>query len=225
MRDEALQLARVVARDGLGMVRRRALSRRFVQRVDEAPGPAKVIVGAGGVRMPGWISTDITWNGDNWLDLSRPWPVGRDRIGLIYADNVIEHFTLSGARLALRYAYDALVPGGRIRLATPDAEATVRAYLDDPELTRQHLDRHRRHGFTAEHPVDMVRLTYAHHGHHAGYIYDEDALGAELRRAGFEDVTRWAAGESGTVELRGLETRIEPSEIATELVMEGRKPG
>ena len=28
-----------------------------------------------------------------------------------------------------------------------------------------------------------------------------------------------------TPELRGLETRTEPSEIATELVMEGRKPG
>jgi predicted SAM-dependent methyltransferase len=224
MKTEVRNLREALVRDGLGAIRAPFLSRRFVRAVSTASAPVKVNVGAGEVRIPGWLNTDVTWWSEMWLDLSEAWPIPPARVSHIYADNVIEHFPLAAARDALRHAFDALQPGGGLRLATPDAEAHARAYLDNPRLTSEHLARHRRKGFPAEHSVDMLNIIYAYHGHHAGYIFDWAALSAEMDRAGFVDVVRHEAGESDDPVFRGLETRAEPTENATELVVEGRKP-
>ncbi len=82
--------ASAVVRDALCVMRRPALSRRFSQAVNSSPHPVKVNVGAGAVRLEGWINTDVTWWSEMWLDLTRPWPVGADRISHIYGDNVID---------------------------------------------------------------------------------------------------------------------------------------
>ena len=200
--------ASAVVRDALCVMRRPALSRRFSQAVNSSPHPVKVNVGAGAVRLEGWINTDVTWWSEMWLDLTRPWPVGTDRISHIYGDNVIEHFPLPVARTVLRNAYDGLAPGGIIRIATPDAEATARAYLHDPDLTRQHLERHRRKGYAAEYPADMLRITYAYHGHHAGYIFDWESLSAEMTRAGFTSLIRRQPNESNDDALCGLQNTL-----------------
>jgi SAM-dependent methyltransferase len=157
-----------------------------------------------------------------YLDLLKPWPVPDGSVDRIYGDNVIEHFSLEGVRAVLRNCCRALRPGGAIRLATPDLERTARAYLEDPGLTAAHLDRHRRHGYPAEHPADMLRVTYAYHGHHQGYIFDWASLSVELSAAGFSDVSRHDAGASDDELFRGLETRAEPTEAATELIVEAR---
>lgn len=198
------------------------LSRRFRKAVASEPEPVKVNVGAGSIRLDGWINTDVTWR-SLYLDLTRPWPVPPGSIDRIYGDNVIEHFPLPVCRSVLRYCWDALREGGRIRLATPDVERTARAYLENPELTAAHLDRHRRHGFPAEYAVDMLRITYAYHGHHLGYCFDFAALSAELTAAGFVDVRRYEAGEGDDPVFGGLERRHEPTEAATELIVEARK--
>jgi hypothetical protein len=46
-----------------------------------------------------------------------------------------------------------------------------------------------------------------------------------LIRAGFLDVERFAPGESNDPLLKNLESRIGPTEAATSLIAEGRKPG
>jgi predicted SAM-dependent methyltransferase len=198
------------------------LSRRFRKAVASEQEPVKVNVGAGSIRLDGWINTDVALR-SLYLDLTRPWPVTAGSIDRIYGDNVIEHFPLPVCRSVLRYCWDALRDGGRIRLATPDVERTARAYLENPELTAAHLDRHRRHGFPAEYAVDMLRITYAYHGHHLGYCFDCEALSAELSAAGFVDIHRYEAGQSDDPVFRGLERRHEPTEAATELIVEARK--
>jgi predicted SAM-dependent methyltransferase len=214
---------RTLVSDVLTTARAPMLSRRFQQAVAAAADPVKVNVGAGTVALPGWINTDVMWRGDLYLDLTRPWPVPPGSIDRIYADNVIEHFSLQTAKNVLRHCHDALRPGGMVRLATPDLERTVRAYLEDPALTAAHLDRHRRHGYPAEHPADLMRVTYAYHGHHEGYIFDWHALSSELSAAGFSDIRRCETGESDDPAFYGLETRAEPTEAATELIVEARK--
>ena len=69
----------------------------------------------------------------------------------------------------------------------------------------------------------MLRITYAFHGHHLGYCFDWEALSAELTVAGFVDVRRYEAGESDDPAFSGLESRDEPTEAATELIVEARK--
>jgi predicted SAM-dependent methyltransferase len=199
------------------------LSRRFQKAVSATPAPVTVNVGAGNGQLAGWINTDVTWRSRMYLDLTRPWPVAPGSVDRIYADNVIEHFQIDTARAVLRYCYDALRATGAIRLVTPDVERTARAYLDNPQLTADHLDRHRRRGYQVEHSVDMLRVTYAYWGHHRGYCFDWAALSAELTRAGFVDVRRHEIGESGDPAFRGLEQRAEPTEAATQLVIEARK--
>lgn len=158
------------------------------------PPPVLVNVGAGSVRLDRWINTDVVWWSDMYL--TGPWPVPPGSVDRIYGDNVIEHFPLDVARAVLRHCHDALRAGGGIRLATPDVERTARAYPENPRLTADHLDRHRRHGFPAEHPVDMLRVTYAYHGHHRGYCFDWAAFSAELAAAGFTDIGRLTPGRA-----------------------------
>jgi predicted SAM-dependent methyltransferase len=220
MQADVPQTARLLLSDALTAVRAPTLSRRFQRAVSSAPGLVKVNVGAGTVVLADWINTDVAWRSTMYLDLTRPWPVPPMSIDRIYADNVIEHFSLETARDVLRHCYSALRPGGAVRFATPDLERTARAYLEDPHLTAAHLDRHRRHGYPAEHSVDMLRVTYAYHGHHAGYIWDWAALSHELAATGFTGMRRYSAGESEDREFKGLETRVEPTEAATELIVE-----
>jgi predicted SAM-dependent methyltransferase len=214
--------AQVVAHEMITLMCAPLLSRRFRKAVESEQQPVKVNIGAGNIRLDGWINTDVAWR-SLYLDLTKPWPVAAGSIDRIYGDNVIEHFPLPVCRSVLRYCWDALREGGRIRLATPDVERTARAYLDDPELTAAHLERHRRHGFPAEYAVDMLRITYAYHGHHLGYCFDCAALSAELSAAGFVDIRRYEAGKSDDPVFRGLERRHEPTEAATELIVEARK--
>jgi hypothetical protein len=69
----------------------------------------------------------------------------------------------------------------------------------------------------------MLRITYAYHGHHAGYCFDWEALSSELSRAGFSNVVRHRAGESKRSGFESLETRIESTESAMELIVEAEK--
>jgi predicted SAM-dependent methyltransferase len=213
----------VAASEVLTKMRAPMLSRRFQRAVRTSSGLVKVNVGAGKASVPEWINTDIHWRAEMYLDLAKPWPVPSSSVDRIYGDNVIEHFSLETAREVLRNCYDALRAGGAVRLATPDLERTARAYLEDPALTANHLDRHRRHGYQAEYPADMLRVTYAYHGHHLGYIFDWAALSNELAAAGFIEIQRYEAGESNDPAFKGLETRAEPTEAATELIVEARK--
>jgi predicted SAM-dependent methyltransferase len=224
MKTEVRAAAQAVVSDTLTAVRAPWLSRRFQRQVLGATGLVKVNVGAGTVQLSGWINTDVAWYLPLYLDLTRPWPVPAGQVDRIYADNVIEHFPLAVGRDVLRHCWRALRSGGAIRLATPDIERTARAYLHDPELTSAHLDRHRRHGYPADHPVDLLRVTYAYHGHHQGYCYDWAALSGELTAAGYTGVRRLEAGQSDDPEFRDLEHRQEASEAATELIVEAQKP-
>lgn len=182
------------------------------------------------MHLDGWINTDVSWRLPMYLDLTRSWPVPPASVDRIYGDNVIEHFPLQVGREVLRHCLNALSAGGGIRLATPDVERTARAYLEDPGLTAAHLERHRRHGYPVDHAVDMLRITYAYNGHHLGCCYDWRALSAELAVAGFVGIRRCEAGQSDDPNFRGLEHRREPTEVATglvatELIVEARKPG
>jgi hypothetical protein len=73
--------------------------------------------------------------------------------------------------------------------------------------------------------VDLLRVTFSECGHHVGFCYDWHALSGELHRAGFVDVERFAPAESDDPLLKNLELRTGPTEAATSLIVEGRKPG
>jgi predicted SAM-dependent methyltransferase len=224
MKQEIEQLVRAIVRDCLSALHRPIGEWRFRKAAKHATAPLLVSAGAARRQLKGWLNTDISWRSDLYLDLTKPWPLPTGSVARIYADNVIEHFPLRVGRRVLRYAFDALDPGGRIRLATPDVERTARVYLEDPDLTACHLERHRRCGYDVYYPVELLRVTFSESGHHLGFCYDWYSLSEELQRAGFVDIDRFAPGESNDPRLRNLEARTEPTEAATSLIVEGHKP-
>jgi len=181
----------------------------------------RIAVGVGNAKYPGWINTDINWPARNYLDLMKPWPT--PPVDRIFADNVIEHFTIRNGRVVLANVLAALRPGGGIRIATPDAERTARAYLDNTEIGQRHLERHRRYGYEVHYPVDLLRVTFAEAEHYLGFIYDYASLSAELDRAGFVRIMRREAGESDDPAFCNLERRLGETEAATSLIAEAWK--
>ena len=220
------EFARVVLRETLGRAMRPVHRRRFtrnVQRTISAGQPVRIVLGAGRDKMPGWIVTDISWRTPHYLDATKPWPVPSDSVSVVWADNMIEHVPLPLGRRILSHAFRALVPGGVIRIATPDVERVALQYLENGELARAGMERNRERGRDLEHPVELLRVVFNESKHYLGYLYDFSALANELEAAGFQ-VQRCEAGESDHLDLRGVDSRLHPAEAATTLIVEGRKP-
>ncbi len=203
---------------------RPARERTFQRQWQEARDAGRVLVNIGCGREPleGFINTDVVWQAPAYLDLMKPWPVPGGSVDLVYADNVIEHFTLEDGRLVFRHVHDALKPGGIFRLATPDVEAVARQYLENGELARSGMERNRELGRDFVHPVQLIREVFCGAKHYLGFCYDFASIKAEMEAVGFS-VERVAAGQSQYPELVGREVRIHPAEQATALIVEGRK--
>ena len=221
MKRNALALAKAVVSPAL----RLAAKIRLAAKLRTAP-PSRLILGASTTRFEGWLPTDISPRAKYYLDAARPWPIARGSLEAIYADNMIEHVRLAGARVMLAEAFAALRPGGRIRLACPDIEATARLYLNPSELSAKALARARDDdGAAGVYPVDIIRCVLTQAGHAFGQAWDAQALGNELSRAGFVEVVKCRVGESEHALFRGLEQRnSDEAERVTTLVMEARKP-
>jgi predicted SAM-dependent methyltransferase len=205
---------------------RRPVGRRLFQEAYEDArkgGAVRVNIGSGRKPVPGWINTDVAWQGRIYLDATQRWPVPDGSVDLVYADNVIEHFTLEDGRKVFVHAFAALKPGGVFRLATPDVEAVARQYLENGELARAGMDRNAECGHPMLHPVELLTRVYVGAQHYLGFIYDYQSLSAEMEAVGFV-VRRVPAGTSEHPDLCGVEARMHPAEEATALIVEGRKP-
>ena len=181
-------------------------------------------LGAGHIRRDGWVGTDV-WAGARYhLDATGPWPFPPGSVSHVYADNVIEHVPIDGARALLRHALKAMRPGGRIRLVTPDARRCAEVYLEGGELARAQLDAHRGAGTRVEHSVDILRGVFVEYEHYRGYAWDLESLAAEIEAAGFTAVERREVEESPDPALRGLESRVLPVDRVTMLAVEAVRP-
>jgi predicted SAM-dependent methyltransferase len=220
-----MSVVRGFARPILRAINRPVASARF-RRLARSRSPLLIHVGAGPVRLDGWVNTDIGVRTAHWLDIAKPWPVSPGSVSRIYADSVLDMITLRDARCFFHHALRALEPGGRIRLATPDAEAISTLYLSDSPLAEAHLDRHRAVGYAdVEHRVDIIRLGFRANGTPHGYLYDFVALARELSATGFVGVIRGISGKSDDPVFDGLESRVGETMVATTLIVEADAPG
>ncbi|MBB4304795.1 putative SAM-dependent methyltransferase [Rhodobium orientis] len=91
--------------------------------------PLKIVIGAGGLRLPGWISTSETV-----LNLLKAEDWGRRfsarKIDAILAEHVWEHLTPDEGRRAARICFEHMAPGGHLRIAVPDGCHPDPAYID-----------------------------------------------------------------------------------------------
>lgn len=186
---------------GHGHVARRRVVREYL--ISEAA--PRLHLGAGPVRLAGWLNSDLI-TGDVYLDLGRRLPFGDATLAYAFGEHVIEHLPEDQAQAALRELRRVLRPGGVLRLTTPDLRKIIAIYEDrNPVVRRDAYARFlddetgKRHDQPCQILNDYLRLW----GHR--YVYDEQDLRARLENAGFEQVERVEPGESRYAELRGLE--------------------
>lgn len=172
------------------------------------PDPLRIELGAWTTQRAGWVSTDVHWRGDCYLDATRTWPIKSNSVELVYADNVIEHLTFAQNQVVLRECLRVLKPGGRIRLVTPDIGELAQIYVRGLEASRNLRSELRQEGYEVHHQVDVLRFAFQDDGHATGYLWDEAALRVELNSAGFTDITVHEAGRSNRSDLCDLESRV-----------------
>ncbi len=207
---KAIQAPLVAARRAGWRARRGGAVARYLASTPR--GSRGLTLGAGHHPPAGWLAGDLDPRvapGVIHLDATAPLPFPDASFDRIHSEHMIEHVPLAGGRTMLAECRRLLVPGGRLRLATPDlarlaglvaapppdarAEAYVRwiaATFGDAAIEPR--------------PADVLNHAMRAWGH--VFLYDEPTLRAELARAGFGPVRRWAMNQSDDPALAGLET-------------------
>jgi predicted SAM-dependent methyltransferase len=174
-------------------------------------------------KFDGWISSNKSIFTFNYLDLTKK-SMPPNIIQGIYADNVIEHLNQEDTIKFLKNSLDLLVPGGKIRLATPDAETIIKAYLEnDLEKLRQAQSVFAEHALEVSSHLDLLHVTFAEFGHEKGKIYDFSEISLLLKDIGFCNVNFCHSSESDDRRFRNLESRNGSFEKWAQMCIEAEK--
>jgi len=175
---------------------------RLRSLVAAAPqGKVRLNLGCGGRPFAGWINIDLLPSSpgpDVLLDLCRAMPLPDQTVDLIYSEDVLEHLTLPDGKRLLRECHRILVPGGTMRLLTPNLRVLAEDYVD------------RSQRFLAWYGSQYGTRYFAeilNHGMRAWghrFVYDDEMLTRELAIVGF-DVEAQAMNKSDCAGLRGLD--------------------
>jgi predicted SAM-dependent methyltransferase len=161
--------------------------------------------------IPGWVNIDIeAGNGVYAWDLRRPLPIPDSTIELIYSEHFLEHIELEQGEALLRDCLRALIPGGIVRLSTPDLDFMVGQYREGKIEEWSDMN------WSPATPCRMVNEGMRQWGHL--FVYDRPELHALLRRSGFSNVRDVAWRESPHPALCGIECRPYHHEIIVEAV-------
>ncbi len=190
----------------------------------------KLQVGAGSNARPGWLNGDIEPLGSGviYLDACRRFPFPDSTFNYVFSEHMIEHVSYADGRNMLSECYRVMVPGGRIRICTPDLANFLKLFrVDRSRVEDEYLAWATREFIPAADAVDPVFVlnNYVRDWGHQ-FIYDRRTLARALEHAGFSDVSYHELGESADRELRGLEyaDRMPPGFLALEsMVLEAVK--
>ena len=180
-----------------------------IRRYLRATAEPKLQIGAGPNPLPGWLNTTLTpfQPGTIFLDATRPFPIPDGSFALVFGEHVIEHLEFDEAAFTLRECHRILLPGGTIRLATPDLAKIIALYTRPHDPPQQAYIRWIMDTFRpqvgAYSPAHVVNQSF--HGWRHKFIFDAPTLVQALEEAGFVDITRHKPGESDHDDLRGIE--------------------
>lgn len=150
------------------------------------------------------------------LDVSESLPFEDRSVEWVYAEHLLEHITLERAIAWLREVKRILVPGGLLRLTTPDLKRYVRSYLQDDGFFAEHRDRLLDVLTPAprmpSRPAFMLNQIFYFYGHR--WVYDFEELCYALLSAGFESdrISRCAFREGARPQVAGLDRLIRNDE-------------
>ncbi len=192
----------------------------------------KLQLGSGTNVLAGWFNTDVTPR-DNvyFLDSSKPFPFKDAVFHYIFSEHHIEHLTYNHGLFTLRECYRVLLPGGKIRIATPSLEMLLNLYTASPDEFQQRYIHFILDNFLPRiqnaNPVFIINNAFRNWGHQ--FLYDRVTLQQAMEDVGFVDISHTVPGESDDEQLYALEKHgvfIEDEEMNRfeTQVLEGRRP-
>lgn len=179
-----------------------------------APG-SFVHLGCGLQRLEGWVNVDNNRasGAEILIDLRAGFPAPAGSVRMAFSEHVIEHLEPADSKRWLADLHASMLPGGVVRIATPDLAHLVGSYLQD----WRDQDWVRAPGFGyLTNGASMLNLAMRGWGHR--FVFDEESLTELLVSAGFGRVVRCRFGESEHPELSSKERRID-----SKLILEARR--
>lgn len=170
-------------------------------------------LGAGGHKLPGFVNVDIDPGADVQHDLTRDLPWNDDSVDGIYSEHFIEHIAQKDGLQLLRECRRVLIPGGRLRIATPDLDAIV----DDYARNHVHGDWQKYGLDWTDNRCERLNMALRWWGHQ--WVYNEEELARLADMAGLTLLGRCAHGVSDDPAFNGLEHRE-----SSRLILEFEKP-
>lgn len=175
-----------------------------------------VHLGCGFERLPGFVNCDrmATPAVDVVVDLRGRLPFSTGSVKGIFHQHVLEHVDYPrGVRHLLRESARVLRPGGYARIGVPDLARYVEAYQRGDRSFAETV------GIGAvDHPAQILNYAF---GHAHRFLFDYDALRAELQMAGFRDVRR--AGHRDSEDPVLNQDNPSPGRLAETLFVEARR--
>lgn len=141
-------------------------------------------------------------------DIVQGLPVARESCQAIYCSHVLEHLSLADCRRALENTYSYLRSGGIFRLVLPDLRLLAEAYVGrhDSEAAAAFMEAtrlgesQRRRGLPA-----VLQQVWGNSRHL--WMWDYEALTAELKSAGFDAIRRAQMGDAADHRFVAVEER------------------
>lgn len=187
----------------------------------------KLQIGCGGELLEGWLNTDISLDdGVAYLDATERFPFDDQSFHYVFSEHVIEHLPYEGGQRMLRSSYRILVPGGKIRIATPNLDRFASLFQEQKtEEMKRFLDRKIEKFGWPKYPSPecfVMNLQMRSWGH--VFLYDPETLTSVMKRTGFRDIRQVEIGESDDIHLRDLEFRRGDTDRFETMVLEATKP-
>ena len=176
----------------------------------------RIHFGSGVVYLNGWINVDLDSPvADRCLDLTEPLPFISNTVSHIYSEHFIEHVTRAQAISFLRECHRVLMPGGAIRISTPNLRFLISSYLAGNIDEWGDL-------WQPDTLCSMMNEGMRAWGHH--WVYDAEELVRVLQEAGFNSIVFQHYGKSQQSEFTGLESRPFHHDLIVEATRSVRKP-
>ena len=154
----------------------------------------KLQLGAGLNNPDGWLNSDIEPTKTQiYLDAVGPYPFADGSFHYIFAEHLIEHLTWENGLAMLKECRRVLVPGGIIRIITPNLIKNVELLSRYDAEAKELMAAHRRLFGWPDTPVMaayILNKEVREWGHQ--FIYDPTTLRQTLALAGFREIQQYA---------------------------------
>lgn len=159
-------------------------------------------IGCGNNIIHDWINADITPSSEIIVFLQKKLPFRKNSLTRVYTEHVLEHVSYETGLYFLKEVNRVLEKGGVIRIAMPDLDYLVDAYVNN--WKRLEWVNWAECSFVKTRG-QMMNISFYWWGHK--YIYNREDVSRLLHESGFHDFHFAKWGESKYNDLSNLETR------------------